>query len=125
MCAKQKKALDIFWRTYFWITIILWIFLIEAVITGKKFLPEAYTIYFKLIGAGVSFFATIALFGYVYKKNIFTPFVWILFFYIFLFWEIYSMVFLMYPEKGIDTIGLILSIPLYISIFLYAFKFKR
>ncbi len=36
MTAERKIAADRFWRIYFWIVIIIWVFIIETVITGKK-----------------------------------------------------------------------------------------
>jgi len=129
MIAERKKAVDRFWRIYFWITIIFWVIIIEAAITDKKLWPETWTTYFKSIATGFYIAATIGLFGYTYRKNIFSSFFWKIFFSVWLFWEIYASAFLMPPEPDKDTlacwIGLILFIPLYISNFLYAFKYKR
>ena len=129
MSSKQKNALDKFWRIYFWIIMIIWVIIIEAVITDKKLFPETCTTYSKLITAGLYIIATTGLFGYTYKKNIFSPVFWKIFFCVLLFWEIYTSVVLSPPAPDTTTlgccIGLILFIPLYLAVFLYAFKYKK
>ena len=129
MTAKRKKAMDRFWRIYFWITIIIWVIIIEAVITDKKLWPETCTTSSKSIATGLYIAATTGLFGYTYEKNIFTPFFWKIFFCVLLSWEFYAFVFLSPPPPDISIFecltGLILFSPLYIALFLYAFKYKR
>ncbi len=129
MTAERKKAADRFWRIYFWITIIMWVIIIEGVITGKKLWPETCTTYFKSIATGLYITATIGLFGYTYQKNIFNAFFWKIFFCVLLCWEFYAFAFLSPPPPDNSTsgclTGLIVFFPLYLALFLYAFKYKR
>jgi hypothetical protein len=128
MPTKQKKAMDKFWRTYFWITIILWVFIIEAVVTGEKIWPDTATMHVKIIGAVLYPVATLGLFGYTYGKNIFCPLYWKIFFLVLLPWEIYATI-ICPPDPTFSAvsfcIGLVFIVPLYIAIFLYAFKNKN
>jgi hypothetical protein len=130
MTIQWDKIMDRFWRIYFWITIILWVFIIEAVVTGQKIWPDTFAIYFKLLIAVLYSVATLGLFGYTYGKNIFCTLYWKIFFLALICWEIYANIFLTSPSDQFFStssycIGLILFAPLYIAIFLYAFKYKR
>ncbi|MFA5905653.1 MAG: hypothetical protein WC836_17105 [Desulfobacula sp.] len=129
MTIKWEKAADKFLRIYFWIIIIIWVIIIEAVITDKKLLPETWAKDFKLVAGGLYVAATIGLLGYTYKKNIFSPVFWKIFFFVFLSWEIYATVFLSPPISDFSIFqhltGLILGLPLYFALFLYGFRYKR
>ena len=131
MTTKLKKAVDIFWRIYFFAYIIILIIEVVPDLFCENNIWTA-SIQIKIMDALFCIINATGLFAYTYKKNIFKPVFWKIFFPVLIIWHVYLNVFVM----PVTTIGnrtvlefiitdLSIHTPLYIAIFLYAFKYKR
>lgn len=123
----KKKSIDVFWRIYFWLTIIVLLAVISTGTKNEGILPDDYHIYYKIIETLLHGMATIALFAYSYDKKIFSPVIWKIFLFVLAFWVFCVNVFIMPPsEQDINmfflSLGWLLVIPLYLSVYLYAFN---
>jgi len=130
MRVNWKKTADIFWRIYFFFYVII---LILGVFPGV-FNENIWTcrIQIKIMDVIFCIINATGLFAYTYKKNIFNPGFWKIFFLVLLIWHVYLNVFVMPVTTPGNTtvlewilIDLSMHTPLYIAIFLYAFKYKR
>lgn len=130
MTAKWKKAVDLFWRIYFFVYVIFLILGMFSVVFGKNL--WACSIQIKIIDFIFCMVNIIGLFAYTYEKNIFKPVFWKIFLPVLIIWHAYLNVFVM----PVTTIGnrtvlefiitdLSIHAPLYIGLFLYAFKSKK
>lgn len=130
MTAKWKKAVDLFWRIYFFAYVIILIITVFPGLFGKS--TWSASIQIKIIDVIFCIINATGLFAYTYKKNIFKPVFWKIFFPVLLIWHVYLNVFVMPVTMPGNTtvlewimIDLLIHAPLYIAIFLYAFKYKR
>ena len=131
MTTKLKKAVDIFWRIYFFAYIIILIIEVVPDLFCENNIWTA-SIQIKIMDALFCIINATGLFAYTYKKNIFKPVFWKIFFPVLIIWHVYLNVFVMpVTTQGNTTvlewimIDLLIHTPLYIAIFLYAFKYKR
>ncbi len=131
MATKWKKPVDIFWRIYFFAYIIITILGLSLFVFKKETIWTT-SIQIKIMDVIFCIINTTGLFAYTYKKNIFKPVFWKIFFITLLIWHAYLNVFVMpVTIQGNTTvlewimIDLSIHSPLYIAIFLYAFKYKR
>ena len=130
MAKKWKKAMDIFWRIYFFV----YIFFLIAGVFPSLFNENiwAASIQIRIMDVIFCIINVTGLFAYIYKKNIFNSAFWKIFFPVLLIWHVYLNVFVMpATTPGNTTVlewiitDLSIHTPLYIAIFLYAFKYKR
>ncbi len=130
MTAKWKKTVDLFWRIYFFVYVISIILGMFSVLFEKNL--WTCSIQIKIIDFIFCMVNIIGLFAYTYEKNIFKPVFWKIFFPVLIIWHVYLNVFVM----PLTTIGnrtvlefiitdLSIHAPLYIALFLYAFKSKK
>ena len=130
MATKRKKAVDIFWRIYFFVYVISFIIGMFSVVFEKNL--WTCSIQIKIIDFIFCMVGIIGLFAYTYEKNIFKAIFWQLFFLVLLIWHVYLNVFVM-PATTIGNrtvldfmiADLSFHTPLYLAMFLYAFKSQR
>jgi hypothetical protein len=110
------------WKIYFWIFTFLLI-VDEIGVFSKK--GASLIVIFDIL---ISFMSLVGLFCFAYKKKWLRASFWKVYFYIFLVWDL-SFNLIIGPYMGSDyslisaLIGLGISVPLYIGLYLYAFKF--
>jgi hypothetical protein len=122
-----------FWKSYFWYSIVCWVLFLTVFpsMSGNNNLSIWHSnIWFRSIGHILNLVATLGLFAYAYQKIILTQFCWKTFFYLFLVYEIVEFCTIISKVQvsvlffGIWFAVELLVFPLYLSIFLYAFKFR-
>jgi hypothetical protein len=122
IASKLKKAIDTFWKIYFWAFLILMLTAFAELGLNKVWL---------IIDLVFSIVGMIGLFSYAYKRKVFTAIFWKLFFPVLLVWHfLYSE--LIYPTIaeanytiGVRLLGLSVWMPVYIALYFYAFRFFR
>ena len=130
MTTKRKKAVDIFWRIYFFVYVIILIIAVFPGLFGKS--TWTASIQIKIMDAIFCIINATGLFAYTYEKNIFKPVFWKIFFSVLLIWHVYLNISVMPVTMPGNTtvlewmmIDLSIHAPLYIGLFLYAFKSKK
>ena len=129
MKTKHRKSIHKFWRIYFFAYVIILIIVVLPGFFGGTIWNASIQI--KIVDVLFCIINATGLFAYTYKKNIFKPVFWKIFFPVLLIWHVYLNVFVM----PVTTIGnrtvlefiitdLSIHTPLYIAIYLYAFKYK-
>lgn len=113
------------WKIYFWILFATMI---------PTYMWQGFSRSWEIIDCIMSTIAMFGLFAFSYKKRIFNILFWRAYLLISIIWNTYYQYFLPFPKKVaavnfgglshsmIATINLIFFIPLYIALFLYAFK---
>ena len=110
-----------FWKIYFWLIVILTA--IGVLIT--RFSHPVYIVDFIMISPTLTGF-----FLYAYKKKWLDVRFWKAFFPICFFWDIYSVLIVSPSVEGSpstleSSFSLIFVLPIWIALYLYAFKFRK
>jgi hypothetical protein len=120
----MKKFIRISWQVYFCLFTLISIIGNIHVFTAKG--TDVYD-YIDLI---LSIISLVVLFCWAWHKKIFTRQVWILFAIVFIFYDVLYNLVLMNKvlsstsNTAGEIVGLIITLPLYLAIILYAFKWK-
>ena len=131
MTTKRKKAIDRFWRIYFFAYVIILILVVFSDVFDENTSWTA-SIQIQIIDYIFCVINITGLFAYTYEKNIFKPVFWKIFFPVLLIWHFYLNVFVMPVTTPVNRtvlewiiIDLLIHTPLYLAVYLYAFKSKR
>jgi len=117
--ARFNRIINIFWKVYFYLFAI--IIIIYYSTEGLNDIDEIGDLVFSIP-------SLIAVFLYAYKKRLFGARFWKIYFLIFVTYEVYRNVepIIGGEEVAADWwIGFIIFIPLYVALYLYAFKFLK
>lgn len=108
------------WKIYFWFFVIILIsgYTIEGINEGWDVLDLL-----------ISSFALMGFFLYAYKKRFLSARFWKSYFLIYIIWD-FTYNFLILPKiegkfEPFNLVGLVFVIPVYIALYLYAFKFLK
>lgn len=116
-----------FWKIYFWILSALIFFGALSTIDSSTSPFEYFDLIFCTIGL-------VSLFGYSYKKRILNISFWKFFAPVFLFWEIFFLIYENFIIGGSENIehsfiffmiSLLITIPGYVAVFLYGYRSKE
>jgi hypothetical protein len=117
---------SILWKIYFFII------LLNATI---NYLWLGYTRFLEIADLIFFLIAALGLFAYIWKKTIFLKLAWKIYFFVQILWNIFYFYLLPMPEeiaKSFDlpqyataSIAMVINIPLFIALYLYAFKFNK
>ena len=119
----KKNILNMwFWKAY-----LIFFILIVGYSYSKEF---NYLGLINLIDFIVSLPSLAALYGLAFKKEPFKKFYWKFYFYFFIVWYIVINLTIPLINKRVnyvyaDMLGTIVTVPLYIALYLYAFKFLK
>jgi len=126
-CAEGKNKVNkknipngLFWKIY-----LIFFILIVVYSYSKEF---NYLGLVNLIDFIVSLPSLAALYGIAFKKELFKKFYWKYYFYFFVVWYTLINLFIPLINKQVnyvyaDMLGTIVTVPLYIALYIYAFKF--
>jgi hypothetical protein len=133
MVKKRGKISNCFWKAYFWYSIVGWVLcftIFPGIFGNNTLLFWQPNMWFRSIGHIFDLVATLGLFAYAYQKIILIQNFWKIFFYLFLIYEIIEF-YTIISEVQVSVlffvwwfVGALFIFPLYLSIFLYAFKFR-
>ena len=117
---KKKISSGLFWKIY-----LIFFILIAIYSYSKAF---HYLGLMNLIDFTVSLPSLAALYGLAFKKELFKGFYWKSYFYFFVAWYIVINFFIPWANKQVnyiyaDMLGTIVTVPIYIALYTYAFKF--
>lgn len=120
---KSTTKVNILWRIYFGFLIINGIFV---------YLLGGVSTIWEIFDALISCIAFIGLFGYLFKKKIFSKLVWKIYFFVHLLWNIFYFYFIPLQERILDILQtspssmiigtLIFYLPLFFALYIYAFE---
>ena len=122
MAERLKRAIDTFWKIYFWVLFIL-------MLTG--FANLGLNKIWLIIDLLFSVAAFVGLFSYAYKRKVLNSISWKIFFPILLIWHFlyFGFIFPQIIEPDCTIIQLVICIllwmPFYIALYLYAFRFFK
>lgn len=121
----EIKFRSIFWKIYAWLYSLSAIIGIVSIYTGQVPIKLYENKFIEITGSVVSLFSIVPLFLYAYKKSFLKQVFWKIFFFILIVFELKDIpVFVIKNPQFLlnGLFGIILSLPCYIAIFLYAFK---
>lgn len=112
-----------FWKIYFW-------FIVVILFLGNITDLDSFGGIWDFVDLIVSIGGLMGLFLYAYKKRLFNAVFWKIYLPVCVIWDLCFNI-VIYPSTSgqpfepIEFIGFFFLIPVYISIYLYAFKFLR
>jgi hypothetical protein len=109
----------LFWKIYFWFIFAILIL---------SYISEGISGTWGIIDLVMSSGALAGLFLYGYKKKLFAPIFWKTYFVVFIVWDISYNLIIEPKSRGeafetITLLGFLFVIPIYIALYLYAFKY--
>lgn len=109
-----------FWKIYFWFFIVLLV--CSYAISGIREI-------WGVVDLLISSFALVGFFLFAYRKFFLTSRFWKVYVFIFIIWDFVYNLLIVPKVKGkfepFSLVGLIFVIPIYIALYLYAFRFLK